>query len=77
MQLMAKMDVRYGKVMLSRSKKHIYLNTNYRTEMKLVTILMVYWVLQFDALKVFLRVHLHGRSQPNFNFFSVNPQNFQ
>ena len=55
----------------------IYFNTNHRTEMKLIPIIMDYCLLQFDALKFFLRVHLHGRSQPNFNFFNINPEIFQ
>ena len=38
----------------------IYFNTNYRTEMKLIPIIMDYSLLQFDALKFFLGVHLHG-----------------
>ena len=41
--------------------------------MKLVLINMD-CLLQFDALTFFLEVHLHGRSQPNFNFFKANPQ---
>ena len=51
----------------------VYFNTNCHTEMKLVPIIMEYCLLQFDALS-FLRVRLHGESQPNFNFFNVNPQ---
>ena len=54
-----------------------YFNTNYRTKMKLVSIIMDYCFLQFDALKLFLGVHLHGRSQPNFNSFNINPQILQ
>ena len=54
----------------------IYFNTNSRTKMKLVPIIMDYCLLQFDALKFFLGVYQHGESQPNFNFFSVNPPNF-
>ena len=54
----------------------MYFNTMYRTEMKLVPIIMDY-CLQFDALKFFLGVRLHGGSQPNSNFFNVNPQIFQ
>ena len=50
--------------MHSRSKKKwntsIYFNTNYSTEIKLVPIIMDYCLLQFDALKFFLGVHLHG-----------------
>ena len=48
--------------------------TNYRTEMKLVPIMMD--LLQFDALKFFSWVRLHGGSQPNFNFFNVTPKFF-
>ena len=51
----------------------IYFNTNYHTEMKL----MYYCLPQFDALKFFLGVRLHGGPQPNFNFFNVNPHIFQ
>ena len=51
----------------------IYFNTNYRAETKLVLITMDYSLLQFDALKFFLGMRLHGVSQPNFNFFNVNP----
>ena len=50
--------------MYSRSKKKrntpIYFNTNYRTEMKLVPIIMDYCLLQFNALKFFLSIRLHG-----------------
>ena len=69
--------------MYSRSKKKlntpIYFNTNHRTEMKLVPIIMDYCLLQFDALKFFLGVRLHGGrvSQHNFNFFNANFQIFQ
>ena len=59
------------------TKTPMYFNRNHRTEMKLVPIIMDYWLLQFDALKFFLWVRLHGGSQPNFNFFNVNPQIFQ
>ena len=45
--------------------------------MKLVPIIMDYCLLQFDALKFFLGVHLHGGSQPNYDFFNVNTQIFQ
>ena len=38
----------------------IYFNANYRTEIKLVPIIMDYCLLQFDALKFFLGVGLHG-----------------
>ena len=59
--------------------KHPYLfhYIYYRTGMKLVTITMDYCLLQFDALKIFLGVHLHEDSQPNFNFFNANIQIFQ
>ena len=48
-------------------------------EMKLVPIIMDYYLLQFDALKTFLEVHLHGvgESVSNFNFFNINTQIFQ
>ena len=69
--------------MYSRSKKQkqkrntpIYFNTSYCTEMKLVPIIMDYSLLEFDALKFFLGVRLHGSSQPNFNFFQYKPPNF-
>ena len=60
-------------------KKKIFINsnTNYSTEMKLVPIIMDYCILQFDALKFFLGVSLHGGCLPNFNFFNVNPQFFE
>ena len=52
----------------------IYFNTNYRTEMKLVPIIMDHCLLQSDALKFFLGgPRLHGKSQPVYNFFDVNP----
>ena len=57
-----------------KKKKHKYLHTNYRTEMRLLPIIMEYRLLQFDALKFFLRVHLHGLSLLNFNFSNVNYQ---
>ena len=55
----------------------IYSNRNYRTEMKLVPIIMDYYLLQFDASKFFLGFRLQWGSQPNFNFFNVNPRIFQ
>ena len=67
--------------MYSSSKKKqntpIYFNTNYHTEKKLVPIIMDWCLLQFDALKIFFELRLHGGSLPNFNFFNVNPQIFQ
>ena len=46
--------------------------------MKLVPIIMGYWVLQFDAFKFFFEVRLHGAgSLPNHNFFNVYPQIFE
>ena len=67
--------------MYSKSKKKrntpIYFNTNYRTEMKLVPIIMDYYLLQFDVLKFFLGARLHGRSLSNFNFFNEKPHIFQ
>ena len=57
---------------ISNKKRNtpIYFNTNYRTEIKLVPIIMDYCLLQFDALKFFLGGRLHGGSLPNFNFFN-------
>ena len=52
-------------------------NTNYRRDMKLIPMNTDYCLLQFDVLKFFLGVHLHGRFQPNFNFFNVNLQIFR
>ena len=67
--------------MYSRSKKERnspnYFNINFRTEIKLVPIIMDYCLLQFDALEIFLEVRLHGESLPNYNFFKVNPLIFQ
>ena len=59
-------------------KPPIYFNTNYCREMKLVPIIMDYCLFQFDALKIFLEVRLHGGGgpKPNFNLFNVNPQMF-
>ena len=65
--------------MYSRSKKKkktINSDTNNGREMKLVSINKDFCLLQLDALKFFLGVRLHGGSQPNFNFFNVNPQIF-
>ena len=62
----------------SKKKKiPISFNMNYRREVKLVPIIIDYCLLQFDALKFFLRVRLHGKSLSNFNFLNVNPQIFQ
>ena len=49
-------------------------NTNYPRELKLVPINTNYCLFQLDALKIFLRVHLHGWSLLNFNFFNINSQ---
>ena len=73
-------DVLKNKNMYSRSKNTpIYFNTNYRTEMKLVPVIMDYCLLQFDALKYFLVVRLHGErgSYPNCYFLNLNSQIFQ
>ena len=45
----------------SKKKRNtpIYFSTNYRTEMKLVPIIMDHCLLQFDALKFSLGVRLH------------------
>ena len=63
------------KVGQKKRNNPIYFKRNYRTEMKLVPVIMYYCQLQFDALKFFFGVRLHGRSQPIF--FNVNPQFFQ
>ena len=55
----------------------IYFNTSYRTEIKLVPIIMDYCQLQFDAVKFFLGVRQLEESLSNFNFFNITPQNFQ
>ena len=52
----------------------INFNTNSRREMKLIRNNMDYCLLEFNALKFFLGVHLHGGSLPNLNFFYVNLQ---
>ena len=44
----------------SKKRKNPFFNTNYRTEMKLVPIIMDYSLLQFDALQFFLGVRLHS-----------------
>ena len=56
--------------------KTAYFNKNYPKEMKLLRIIMEYCLLQFDALKFFLGVHLDEGSLPNFNFFQYKPPNF-
>ena len=38
----------------------VYFNTNYRREMKFAPIIVDYCLLQFDALKFFLGIRLHG-----------------
>ena len=49
---------------MKKKKKNtpVYFSTNYRREIKLVPIIMDYNLLQFDALKNFLRVRLHEGS---------------
>ena len=59
-----------------KRKTLIYFTTNYRTEMKLIPIIMDYYLPQIYALKFFLGVRLHRGSQPNINFFFVNPKIF-
>ena len=54
----------------------IYFNTNYPTARKLVPNIMHSCLLQFHVLKFSLGVLLLGDSQPNFNFYNVNPQIF-
>ena len=59
-------------------KTPVFLNTNFPTEMKLVQIIMDYFLLESDALKSFSEVRIYGGgSQPNFNFFNINPQIFE
>ena len=55
----------------------IYFDTNYRTETKLVPIIMDYDLLQFDALKFVLGLRPHGKSLFIFNFFNENSQIFK
>ena len=45
-----------------KRKIPIYFNINYRTEKKLEPIIMHCGLLQFDALKFFLRAFLHGEA---------------
>ena len=47
-------------IIIIKRNTTIYFNTNYRTEMKLVSIIIDFCPLQFDALKFFLGVRLHG-----------------
>ena len=54
----------------------IHFNANYRTELKLVRIIMDYCLFQFDSLNFFLGVRLHKGSLPNINFFNINFQIF-
>ena len=56
--------VKVQKVKKKKKKKKnrntpIYFNTNYHRKMKLVPIIMDYWLLQLDALKFFLGVRLY------------------
>ena len=60
---------------VGQKKKTIYFNTNYRTEMKLVPIIMDYYLLQFDVLKFFLGIRLQGGSLSNFDFFQGKLRN--
>ena len=54
------LQIKNVQLFLKKETTPIYFNTNYRTEMKLIPIIMIYYLLQFDALKFFLGVHLHG-----------------
>ena len=60
----------------SKKKKTIYFNTNYRTEMKLVPIIMDYSLLQFDAFKFVLKVRLQGRGLYLALVFSMQSPKF-
>ena len=57
----------------------LFFNTNYHEEMKLVLIIVDYGLLQFDALKFFLGVRLHGRGSLYLTLilFNVNLQILQ
>ena len=60
-EFMLKYTVSQKKRKKRKRNTPIYFNTNYRLEMKLVPIVMDYCLLQFDVLKFFLKVRLHGR----------------
>ena len=55
----------------TKTKENFSINfsASYRREMKLTPFKMNYCLLQLDALKFFLGVHLHQVSLANFNFF--------
>ena len=53
----------YGQYVQKKKITGIYFNSNYRAEMKVVLIITDYCLLQFDSLKFFLRVCLHGETQ--------------
>ena len=64
--------------MYSRSKTPLCFNSYYRTEMKLVPIIMDYCQLQLESLKFFLGIRLYGSGLClTLIFFNVNPQIFQ
>ena len=44
-------------------------NKNHRKEMKLVPIIMDYFLLQFTVLKFYLGIHLHGAHYLTLIFF--------
>ena len=52
-----------------KKKNPINFKTNNHREMNLIPNKINYCLLQFHALKFFLRVRLHEGSAPNFNFF--------
>ena len=62
----------YSRKKNKKENTHINCITNCRKEMKHISINMDYCLFQFDALKFFLLVRLHGESLPNFDFFNVN-----
>ena len=43
---------------------------------KLTPVIINFCLVEFDTLKFFFGVCLHGGSLPNFNFFNVNPPIF-
>ena len=66
-----------NKVSRLKKKKNIHINsnTNYRKEMKLVPFNMDYCLLEFDTLKFYSRVRLHGGLILT-SFFSMLIQKF-
>ena len=57
-------SVKYINNCIKKQNTPIYSNINYREEMKFVPMIMDYCLLQFDASKFSVGVHLHGRFLP-------------